>query len=113
MSTAYGINVLTKNTRITTFWDRMKNHILSHYDNYRFFKYTEKDQTRFMRKYLSPDIPRIREIEKRTALLLVNSYHSVFGIRPLSPAIVQIAGIQIEQSETKVTPVSCYIFIYM
>ncbi|XP_051165052.1 UDP-glucosyltransferase 2-like isoform X3 [Leptopilina boulardi] len=104
MSNAYAINLETKNSRIVTFWDRVKNQFWAHYGNYRFYKYTEEYQTMAMRKYLSPDIPNIREIEKKTSLLLVNAYQSFFGIRPLIPAVVQIAGIQIELSETKITP---------
>ncbi|XP_051159343.1 UDP-glucosyltransferase 2-like [Leptopilina boulardi] len=103
MSNAYAVNIRTKDFRIVTFWDRVKNHFWAHFNNYRFFKYTEENQTIAMRKYLSPNVPNIREIEKKTALLLVNAYQSFFGIRPLTPAVVQISGIQIELSETKLT----------
>lgn len=106
MSNAYMANFEMKNPQIVTFWDRMENHLWTHYNNYRFFKYTEEIQTKAMRDNLSPNMPNIREIEKKTALLLMNSYHSFFGIRPLCPAIVQIAGIQIELSEAKLPPVS-------
>ncbi|XP_051159341.1 UDP-glucosyltransferase 2-like isoform X2 [Leptopilina boulardi] len=102
-TSAYTVSFETKNFRIITFWDRVKNHFWAQYGNYRFFKYTEENQTMAMRKYLSLDVPNIREIEKKTALLLVNAYQSFFGIRPLIPAVVQIAGIQIELSETKMT----------
>ncbi|XP_051159345.1 UDP-glucosyltransferase 2-like isoform X2 [Leptopilina boulardi] len=104
MSNAYAVNFATKNSRVVTFWDRVKNHFWAHYNNYRFFKYTEDNQTLAMKKYLSQDIPNIREIEKKTSLILVNGYQSFFGIKPLTPAVVQIAGIQIELSETKLTP---------
>ncbi|XP_043467683.1 UDP-glucosyltransferase 2-like [Leptopilina heterotoma] len=104
MSNAYTVNMETKNFRIVTFWDRVENHFWALYNNYRFFKFTEEHQTELMRKYLSPDIPNIREIEKQTSLLLINAYQSYFGIRPLTPAMIQIAGIQIELSETKITP---------
>ncbi|XP_051167674.1 UDP-glycosyltransferase UGT4-like isoform X2 [Leptopilina boulardi] len=80
MSNAYTANTETKNSRIVTFWDRVKNHFWAHYNNYRFFKNTEENQTVSMRKYLSPDIPSIREIEKKASLLLVNAYQSFFGI---------------------------------
>ncbi|XP_051159342.1 UDP-glucosyltransferase 2-like [Leptopilina boulardi] len=103
MSNAYTVNFETKYFRIVTFWDRVKNHFWAHYSNYRFFKYTQDNQTVAMRKYLSQDVPNIRELEKKTTLLLVNAYQSFFGIRPLTPSVVQIAGIQIELSETEMT----------
>ncbi|XP_051169162.1 UDP-glucosyltransferase 2-like isoform X2 [Leptopilina boulardi] len=104
MCNSYVANWETKNSQIKTFWDRVKNHFWTHYHNYRFFKDTEKNQTEAIRKYLNPNMANIREIEKKISLHLVNSYQSVFGIRPLSPAIVQIGGIQIELSESKITP---------
>ncbi|XP_051169163.1 UDP-glucosyltransferase 2-like isoform X3 [Leptopilina boulardi] len=104
MCNSYIVNWETKNFQIKTFWDRVKNHFWTHYHNYRFFKDTEKNQTAAIRKYLISNMANIREIEKKFSLLLVNSYQSMFGIRPLSPAIVQIGGIQTELSESKITP---------
>ncbi|XP_051159346.1 UDP-glucosyltransferase 2-like [Leptopilina boulardi] len=104
MSNAYSVKFETKNFQIVTFWDRVKNHFWTHYKNYRFFKYTEEKQTIAMEKYLSSDVPNIREIEKKAALYLTNAHQSFFGIKPQIPAVVQIAGIQIELSETKMTP---------
>ncbi|XP_043467692.1 UDP-glucosyltransferase 2-like [Leptopilina heterotoma] len=104
MSNAYATNWVASVFQVKTFWERVKNHFFTHYYNYEYFEYTEEEQTLAMRKYLNPTIPSVREIEKSISLLLVNGYHSFFGIRPLSPAIVQVAGIQIELSDTKMTP---------
>lgn len=108
MSTAYTASYDTESSRVVTFWDRVKNHFRAHYNNYRIFKGTEEYQTEAMRKYLSPDIPNIRQVEKQVALQLLNTYHSFHGIRPFIPAVVQVGGIEIEQSEAKITPVSNY-----
>lgn len=68
--------------------------------------YTETFQTEAMRKYLSPNIPNLREVEKNVALMLTNNYHSLFGIRPVTPAVIDIAGIHAEENQDKFTPVS-------
>lgn len=104
MSNAYAINWETKNFRVNTFWERVKNHFWVHYHNYRFFKYSEAYQTAVMRKYLDPNIPSIREIEKKASLLLVNAHYSVYGVKPVVPSIVQIGGLQIELNDAKMTP---------
>ncbi|XP_051164969.1 UDP-glucosyltransferase 2-like isoform X2 [Leptopilina boulardi] len=104
MSNAYTVHMETKDARIVTFWDRVTNHFWALYGNYRFYRSTEEYQTNAMRKYLSPDVPNVRELEKKTALLLVNAYQSFFGIRPLTPAVIPIAGIHVELSEAKLSP---------
>ncbi|XP_033219246.1 UDP-glucuronosyltransferase 2B31-like isoform X1 [Belonocnema kinseyi] len=103
-STAFVQNVFMDSVFISTFWDRLKNTIIFHIANYRFYMYAEKVQTEAMRKYLSPDIPDLREVEKNVALMLTNNYHSLFGIRPVTPAVVDIAGIHAEENEDRFTP---------
>ena len=107
-STAFASNIILSKPQISTFWDRVQNTWTYHISNYRFFWYTDEPQTEIMRKYLSPDIPRIREIEKSQALMFVNSYHSLFGVRPTTPACIEIAGIQVEGNVAKFTPVIIY-----
>ena len=58
-----------------------------------------------MRKYLNPNIPDIRTVEKSVALTLVNSDHVMFGVKPLTPGLVQIAGIHIEENKSSLSPV--------
>ncbi|XP_033229037.1 UDP-glucuronosyltransferase-like [Belonocnema kinseyi] len=87
-----------------TFWERLKNTVHSHINKYRYFIYTEKAQTEAMRKYLSPDIPSIREIERNVALTFVNSYHHPFGMKPSTPGLIEIGGIHIEENDSKLTP---------
>ena len=84
---------------VSTFLDRLQNTLSYYSSKYRFFWYTEIPQTEMMRKYLSPDIPNIREVEKSVALMFINSHCSFFGVRPITPALVEIGGIQVEQNE--------------
>ena len=105
-STAFAANVFMDSALILTFWDRLKNTIIFHVSKFRFYMYTEKVQTEAMRKYLSPDIPNIREVERSVALMFANNYHSLFGVRPVTPAVVGIAGIHVEENDDQFTPVS-------
>ncbi|XP_023245856.1 UDP-glucuronosyltransferase 2B19-like [Copidosoma floridanum] len=81
------------------FWQRLQNIYYYYADNYRFNSITEKVQTDLMRKYLSPDIPSVREIEKSVALLLVNSHPVIFGVKPVTPGLVQVGGLHIEEKD--------------
>lgn len=88
------------------FWERVEN-VLVHYDSVRrFYAMTDESQTESMRKYLSPDMPNIREIEKSIALLLVNSHPTLFGVKPISPVVIPVAGLHVEENDAEFTPVS-------
>ena len=104
-STAFAPNVLMDSAFISTFWDRLQNTIVTELSKFRFYYYTEEAQTKAMRKYLSPEMPNIREVERNVALTLVNSFHSLFGIRIRSPSFVDIAGVHIEDNDDKFSPV--------
>lgn len=105
-STAIFADVLMDSSEISTFWDRLKNTMVSLISKYRFFSYTEKAQTEIMKKYLNSNIPSIREVEKTVALTFVNSYHNPFGIRPSTPGIIEIGGLHIEENDATLSQVS-------
>lgn len=112
-STAFAPDVLMDSAEITTFWERLKNTYVTLFSRYQFHMYTENYQTNAMRKYLSPDIPDIRQVERNVALTFVNSFYTLFGIRIRTPAIVDIAGVHIEENEEKLSPVSIFICIFI
>lgn len=72
----------------------------------------DKTQTELMRKYLSPDISNIREVEKNVALMFTNCHHTFSGVRPLSPAIISIAGLHVEQNTDELPLVKISISIF-
>ncbi|XP_043467651.1 uncharacterized protein LOC122501928 [Leptopilina heterotoma] len=102
-SIAFAPNVMMDAAKVTTFWERLENTIITYRSKFRFFSITEEAQTKLMRKYLSSDIPNIREVEKSTALTFINSFHTLFGIRIRSPALIDIAGIHVEDSDVTVS----------
>lgn len=93
------------NPVVDTFLDRLWNFIVNYKEEQKFYYYTS-DQTDMMRKYLGlPNIPDIRELERNVSLAIVNSHHTYHGIRAVTPAIVEVGGIHIVESDQKVNPV--------
>ena len=105
LSAAFYPTLMSYKSKITTFWDRLQNTIQSHIDIIRFFAYTKKNQTEQLRKYFGYDMPSIRELEKNVALSLVNTHFTLTGIRPTTPAFVEIGGLHIEEEHSKLTMV--------
>ncbi|KAJ8676539.1 hypothetical protein QAD02_012326 [Eretmocerus hayati] len=81
-----------------TFWERLKNFYTNFIFLYRFHALTGDDQTESMRKYLRSDIPHIREVEKNVALTLVNNNPILFGVKPVTPGLIHIAGLHVNAS---------------
>ena len=104
LSTAFSSTHLLGKSEIKTFWNRLSNTILSMYNLYRLYVITE-DQTESMREYLSPDLPSIREVEKMVALTIINTHHTIQGVRPTIPAFLEVGGIHIEEDESNFTKV--------
>lgn len=89
------------------FWQRLKNTIIYYNEIWKFQKLTEHSQTESMRKYINPNLPNIREVEKSVALTLVNSHPILYGVKPVLPTLVQVGGLHVEESDSKLSPVMC------
>ncbi|KZC13028.1 UDP-glucuronosyltransferase 1-6 [Dufourea novaeangliae] len=87
---------------LVTFPDRLWN-FLSNFMEMQLFYYYTSDQTKVMRKYLGQDVPDVRELERTVALALVNGHHSVNGVRPITPAIVDVGGLHVEFDHSELT----------
>ena len=102
---AYVANSFLVRSRDLSFWERVNNVVTSYKTCDKFHKVTGDFQTEIMRKYLRPDMPHIREVEKNVALTLVNSNPILSGVKPITPALVQIAGLHVEENDETLTPV--------
>lgn len=92
--------------KVETFTDRLQNTVTSNLLMYKFFFYTDEPQTKLMREILSPDMPTVREIERTVALSIVNTHFTVQGIRPLTPAFIEVGGLHIEEDDSSMSKVS-------
>ena len=76
------------------FWQRMYNFVNTIYMKWEFRRETAK-QTDILRKYISPDAPDIREVEKKISIILGNSHISINGIKHTTPAYIEVGGLHI------------------
>ena len=87
------------------FWERLKNTVTYHDEVRKFHALTEQAQTKAMRKYIDPNLPNIRDVERSVALTIVNSHPIIFGVKPVLPTLLQVAGIHFEGKETELPSV--------
>lgn len=55
--------------------------------------YTDK----MLKQIFGDKIPSVSDIKKETSLMFVNSHYSLSGVRPLSPAVIEVGGIHIKE----------------
>lgn len=94
-------SIYTEEPVIETFSDRLWNFVNSYWEMQKFYYYTS-DQTEKMRKYLGLNDD-VRDIERTVSLVLVNSHHSYHGVRPNAPAVVEVGGLHVVDTEQKLS----------
>ncbi|XP_050466895.1 UDP-glucosyltransferase 2-like [Cataglyphis hispanica] len=85
------------------FWQRLYNTLHTFYNKLQFY-YLTRAQDEIIRKHFGPDMPGVREIESKVALILINSHFSLNGIQPKTPAAVDVGGLHIQDEANSTLP---------
>lgn len=93
---AYQPNNLLSFMEDMNFWQRLYNVLHTAYNKW-IFRSASSVQTDIIRKYISPDLPDIRELEKKISMILVNSHMSLNGIKATTPALVEVGGLHVQE----------------
>lgn len=88
-----------------SFWQRLKNTIDTTMKIHRIRRTTEA-QNEMVVKYFGPEMPDVRQLERDVSLLLVNSHYTLNGVRPLTPAVVEVGGLHVRDDTTNMSLVS-------
>ena len=100
ISTSFVPNVFAGFSQQMNIWERISNVIQHAMYTMQFHYYTES-QNDLVKRYVDPGMPDIRQLYGDLALLLVNSHHSMKRIRPLPPAVVEVAGLHLNDDDTR------------
>lgn len=87
------------------FWERLFNAAVTHHSIYSYDERAYK-QDALIKKYLGPDMPSYRELEKTVSMILTNSHYSIHGVQSKTPAHVEIAGIHIRDENVTIPSVN-------
>ncbi|XP_018055638.1 PREDICTED: UDP-glucuronosyltransferase 2B19-like isoform X1 [Atta colombica] len=86
------------------FWQRLYNVVHTFYDKWYFNYLTTQEQDRIIRKHFGPNIPSVRELEKKMSLVLINSHIALNGIQPRTAAAVDVGGIHVQDENETLQP---------
>ncbi|XP_070166542.1 UDP-glucosyltransferase 2-like [Polyergus mexicanus] len=85
------------------FWQRLYNTLHTLHSKL-YFNYLTRVQDEIIRKHFGHDMPGVREIESKIALILINSHFSLNGIQPKIPAAVDVGGLHIQDEGLTLQP---------
>lgn len=68
-----------------------------------YFNYATSVQDDIIREQLGPGFPSVRELEKNMSLLLVNTHISMNGIRPMTPALIEVGGLHVREEGLQIS----------
>ncbi|XP_051165472.1 UDP-glucosyltransferase 2-like isoform X2 [Leptopilina boulardi] len=94
-----GLNVGGK----MNFYQRLLNTLMGNLIKRQFYHYTDHQKI-FIDQYFGPNYPSIRNLSTQFALVFVNSHFSLHGIRPLTPSVIEIGGVHIQENGEKLSP---------
>lgn len=57
------------------------------------------------------DMPYLGELAKTTSVMLVNTHYSLNGVRPNTPAVIEVGGLHIKNATKKLDPVTIIGFL--
>lgn len=96
-------NALSSYKQDLNIWQRTYNFLHTLHLKWKFNSITSA-QTELLRKYVSPDAPDVRELEKKISMILVNSHPSLNGIKDSTPAYIEVGGLHVTEEEEERSP---------
>lgn len=108
---AYLVNhLLTYAGRGMSFVQRLVNTLATHFGAVGYHAFTDGPDTELVRRHFGLGTPPVPDIvRQRTALVLVNSHHSLTQSRPLVPNVIEVGGLHIERAVRNTTNVSFFV----
>lgn len=91
------------------FWQRVVNTICTSFMK-TIFNYNIQIQDKYVEKYFGSGYPTVYDLQKDVALILVNSHFIFNGIRPITPSIIEVGGMHIQDEGEKLPQVRIFLF---
>ncbi|KAG7207214.1 hypothetical protein KM043_008892 [Ampulex compressa] len=100
---AYVPNNVLSMSRDMNFWDRLYNTVHTVF-NKMYFNHLTRAQDKDIENFIGPGMPSVRDLEQSVALVLTNSHISLTGIQPMTPALIEIGGLHVQDDGAQLDP---------
>ncbi|XP_013183121.2 UDP-glucosyltransferase 2 [Amyelois transitella] len=96
---AYVPIVSSSFTSRMTFLERLENTVLNVYYKLWYRHFIQVKEQELIEKHFGRKIPDLESLSKNISLMLVNVFHSLNGVKPLLPGVVEVGGMHLDHSE--------------
>lgn len=93
---SFEATLFSHSSNLNTFKTRLTNWFTTAYMNYFYKKVTEVNDNQLLKKRFGNDIPDVRELSNKVSMTFVNQHYSLSGSKHLSPNIIELGGIHIQ-----------------
>jgi len=109
LNPAYIPSVYLPSDQRMNFMERLTNFLLIHYFSWQMHYYSNS-QLELVNKHFGMDLPHIKDLYYDVALYLVNSHHSLNGIRPMTTNVIEVGGLHLRDDDNSPSPVCFSLF---
>lgn len=85
-----------------TFWERLSNTLLTSYVSYE-INYRMDVMSKHVKDHFGMDV-NVRDLHKDVAVYLINTHHSLNGIKPTTNAVVEVGGLHVTEDGDPLAP---------
>ncbi|KAL0831553.1 hypothetical protein ABMA28_002344 [Loxostege sticticalis] len=85
-----------------TFFERLQNTFLNVYFKLWYRYCIQVKEQEIIERHFGRRIPDLQDLAKNTSLMLVNVFHSLNGVRPLVPGVVEVGGMHLNHKRTAI-----------
>ncbi|KYM98244.1 PREDICTED: UDP-glucuronosyltransferase 1-9-like [Cyphomyrmex costatus] len=103
LNPAYIPNMFSAYSQHMNFKERLSNFLLTHYLSWQFHYYTNS-QLKLVNEHFGMNLPHIKDLYNDISLYLVNSHHSLNGIRPMTTNVIEVGGMHLSNDDDPMSP---------
>lgn len=89
-----------------TFYQRLENTIMNIYYKLWFRYAIQMKEKAIIEKRFGRKIPDLQDLAKNVSMMLVNTFHSMNGVYPLLPGVVEVGGMHLDHNRKPIPHVS-------
>lgn len=89
-----------------SFTERLENTFLRSFYKYWFRNNIQLKEKEVLEKHFGRKMPDLEDLAKNVSLIIVNTHHTLNGVRPLLPGLVEVGGMHIDHTRKPIPHVS-------
>lgn len=109
---AYVPNTMLPFTENMSFFERLENMVVLYFYNIWYDFTIWRTERRILETRLGRSLPPLSDIAKNTSVVLVNTHHTLNGVKVVPPSIVEVGGIHLHNRTAQPLP-KVRIFMYL